>query len=324
MTCCSVKPRFVGYRLSLSLSRAFTAAIVCLGPILSASIVAAAEDAEMPAGLSYSTPQRLAVLENREISESSGLAVSRRDPNRFWTHNDSGDSARLFCFDMEGKHKGTCRIKKAKSTDWEDMCSFTEEGKAKLLVADIGDNTRRRQTCYLYVIKEPKDPGKDTKKFRKISVRYADGPRDCEAIGIDIVSRKLIFVTKILGLVAHIYEGDFPREGEGNQITLKRIGSSRLPMVTAMDISPDGRRAIVLTLGQAFEFVRDEGETWTDAFGRKPRKVHMPPRKQGEAICYGANGRDLYLTSELRPAPFYVVKAKGTPSEDGLTTSKSN
>jgi len=81
-----------------------------------------------------------------------------------------------------------------------------------------------------------------------------------------------------------------------------------------MDISPDGRRAIVLTYADALEFVRRDGETWRQAFARRPRTIVMPRRRQGEAICYGPDGRTLYLTSEHTPTPLLevpVIEAKG-------------
>jgi hypothetical protein len=80
-----------------------------------------------------------------------------------------------------------------------------------------------------------------------------------------------------------------------------------------MDISPDGLRAIVLTYGDAFEFVRGPKETWEQGFARPPRRVQMPQRVQGESICYGPDGKTLYLTSECKnknsasPSPLLEV-----------------
>src|SRR5438477_556362 len=42
-------------------------------------------------------------LPDERIDESSGLAASRKYPGCLWTHNDSGDSARLFLLDAQGK-----------------------------------------------------------------------------------------------------------------------------------------------------------------------------------------------------------------------------
>jgi hypothetical protein len=74
-----------------------------------------------------------------------------------------------------------------------------------------------------------------------------------------------------------------------------------------MDISPDGRRAVILTYGNAYEYCRGEDEAWENAFARAPRIIPMPTRRQGESICYGVDGETLYLTSEKRPTPLWKV-----------------
>jgi hypothetical protein len=76
-----------------------------------------------------------------------------------------------------------------------------------------------------------------------------------------------------------------------------------------MDISADGLRAVVLTYGPAFEYVRAGGEKWSAAFRRPGRKLWMPGRRQGESICYGPDGKTLYLTSEKLPTPLLEVPA---------------
>ena len=269
--------------------------------------------------LNYGKPVQLAKLKHNKIKESSGIAASQLDANLFWTHNDSGDKARLYCFDRNGSHKGTCKVKRAGAIDWEDMCSFKFNGMAKLLIGDIGDNGARRKSCRLYLMNEPKNPSDDVKKLQVLKLRYSTGPMDCEAIGIDVPGKKLLFVEKKRWITCRVFEADINLDGATGdfigqkddmgivELVAKPIGQVKLPLVTAMDVSSDGKRAIVMTLGQSFEYRRGDGETWKDAFAGKPRTIDMPPRKQGEAICYGNDGRDLFLTSELSPTPFFMV-----------------
>jgi hypothetical protein len=77
-----------------------------------------------------------------------------------------------------------------------------------------------------------------------------------------------------------------------------------------MDISPDGRRAVVLTYRDAYEYSRGRNERWAEAFARKPAEIKLPRRAQGEAIAYGADGKTLYLTSEKLPTPLWEVPMK--------------
>ena len=282
------------------------ASLIAGGVMLLAMACSAAE-------LNYDPPVEICRLENRDVNESSGLGVSRRNSNYFWTHNDSGDRENLYCFDRHGIHIGTTRLKKADAEDWEDMCSYVINGQPRILVADTGDNGTRRKNCRLYVLEEPQVHDRSVRPLQEIKLKYSTGPIDCEAVGVDAVGRKILFVEKRKWITCRVYMADLPDESNDKpKVTATPIARINLPIVTAMDVSADGTRAIVLTLGQAFEFQRAKHETWKEAFSRKPRTIDMPPRKQGEAICYGSQGRDLYLTSEFAPCPFYLVKAKGT------------
>jgi hypothetical protein len=40
----------------------------------------------------------------------------------------------------------------------------------------------------------------------------------------------------------------------------------------------------------------------------------MPLRRQGESICYGPDGRSLYLTSEKLPTPLIEIPARAEPA----------
>ena len=80
-----------------------------------------------------------------------------------------------------------------------------------------------------------------------------------------------------------------------------------IPTTTAMDISADGLRAVVLTYGHAREYARGREESWARAFARGERAITMPRREQGETICYGSDGQTLYLTSEGEAQPLWEV-----------------
>jgi hypothetical protein len=62
----------------------------------------------------------LGLVADDELVEASGLIVSRRDPEILWTHNDSGDTSRLFALDRDGAALGTWSFDLPDS-DWEDL-----------------------------------------------------------------------------------------------------------------------------------------------------------------------------------------------------------
>jgi len=270
----------------------------------------------------YAKPRQLAMLANQEVCESSGLAPSRLKEGVFWTHNDSGGGPRLYAFNSKGNHLATYTVTGAGARDWEDMASFEVDGRSFLVIADIGDNIASRKTCTLYVVPEPPVGTKDrpvggkVRAGRRIDFTYADGPRDCEAVGIDPTSGTICLVSKE-GLRCGVYAMPWPRDGAGptEPLVAKRIATIRTSPVVAMDISPDGRRAIVLNYLDALEFTRGPDETWAAAFARQPRHLPMPRRNQGESICYGRDGKTLYLTSEFAPTPLLEVPV--APPEKG-------
>jgi len=267
-----------------------------------------------PAGIAYGQPRRLCNLADERIDESSGLAASHRRPGLFWTHNDSGDGARLYAVNAAGRCLAVCTLRGVRATDWEDMASFTLKGRCFLLAADVGDNAQRRKTCRLYVLGEPKVPGGGRTASLTatasvtIEFKYEDGPHDCESVAVDARNRKIYLVSKTV--LAKVYELPLPTRSPDGVLVAKAVAALPVPFAVAMDIAPDNTRAVVLTYGAAQEFTRAAGETWAQAFARAPRKLDMPSRRQGESICYGTDGKTLYLTSEKLPTPLYRVAPK--------------
>ncbi len=275
--------------------------------LLLTSCAAAREESNRdtsPYAIHYGQARRIARFADKRINESSGLARSIANPGMFWTHNDSGDVPRLFLFDREGQTRATLVVEGAEAEDWEDMASFEREGRGYLLVGDFGDNQARRKICTIYLVPEPHiEAGAEAVVVKAqpsvtIPFVYEDGPRDCEAVGVDPANGTIFLISKTRDENCTVYEIPWPAEETAAPFTARAIATQRIPKITAMDISPDGSRAIVLTYSEAYEFVRGEGETWAEAFARQGRFVAMPGRKQGEALCYGTDGRTLYLTSE--------------------------
>jgi len=276
--------------------------------------------------IEYEPGKQIATLAHKVITESSGMAAGRRRPGVFWTHNDSGDGPRLYALDAKGKHLGTVTVRGATSRDWEDIASFTLDGTPYLLIADIGDNGRRRKTCALHLVVEPNLPtttqpattprATTTPVVRTLTFTYGHGPADCESVAVDVPGRAIYLVTKTRRPPCTVYRLPLltikkPATAPAAPIVAEPVGHLPLLMATAADISPDGRRMVVTTYGDAFEYTRGPTDTWPDALRRRGRPIALPRRKQGEAICYGPDGRTIYLTSEKLPTPLIEVKPKG-------------
>jgi hypothetical protein len=266
----------------------------------------------------YDQPRELSKLKDDRVNESSGIAASIRYKDMFWTHNDSGDSARIFLINKGGETLAIVAIKGVAAIDWEDIASFKRGEDGYILIADTGNNARLRQNGILYIIREPLIPmNPDNKEApiievepeRSLSFQFEDGPHDCEAVAIDPTESTIYLVNKERA-ECKVYSMPLPSKESKEPNIAKAIATLKMPYVTAMDISPDGLHSVILTYTDAYSFDRANGETWMQAFSREPHIIKAPPRKQGESICYGADGKSLYLTSENTNQPFWEIPVK--------------
>ncbi|UJF22645.1 hypothetical protein [Shewanella sp. OMA3-2] len=273
------------------------------------------------------------------IDEASGLAVSRLNDQIFWTHNDSGDSARLFAIDNRGNQLVTLNISGVRNTDWEDIASFVYQGEPYLLIADIGDNQAQRSQYQLHLIKEPDlsqfngQKELSVKPIWSMSFTYPDGAHDSEAVAVDVAGQKILLLTK-RDTVPILYElpliSPVSEQGQVKSALIinkqaKRLGEiAPLPTAildyasvytwigfagkpTAMDISADGLSAVVLTYTHAFYYTQTQSGDWLALFSSTPKQINLPSIIQAEAIGFSQDGQSVYITSERLPAPLYKV-----------------
>ncbi len=262
-------------------------------------------------GLSYSPAEVCGQLECQEIRESSGVAASVEQKNLYWTHNDSGDQPRLYAFREDGSHLGVWEVGDAKAIDWEDMAAFRRKGQPTLLIADTGDNLKRRRDYQLYVVDETLPDVEACLKVRqKVHFRYENGSQDCEAVAYDPRRDQIVLVTKEWEPRSEVHVLDWPPEpSEAQTLTTRKVADLSIAGVTGVDISPTGEYAVVTTYGNAYLFRREPEEAWEQGFARPGLPIVVPPRKQGESICFASDGTSLILTSEKLPTP--VLRLNG-------------
>ena len=261
---------------------------------------------------------------NKEITESSGLSFSRRIPDAVWTVNDSGNSNHALLLQTDGKLLADLELKNARNVDWEAMADFEVDGKPYLMVADVGDNARRRKSYQLYVFPEPdlsqqiQTAGgkhvKQTVKPDKIQFKYEDGPKNCEAIGIDSGNRKIWLVEKVYFETTKkrppgVYALDFSIKSGKEMRIAKRMADFSPRNVTGMDFSRDGKSLIIRNYLNAHLYTRSENQPWSDIIDNsKPRTVVLPIQRQGEAICFTPDSQAVIVTSEFVGQPIWKIK----------------
>jgi hypothetical protein len=283
----------------------------------------------------YGTAVLSGHLENPALQEASGMAASLINKGVLWVHNDGGNGPYVFAISSQSKHLGRFQLASAENIDWEDMASFHFDGNAYLLIGDIGDNRARRSYCTLYVVAEPTIAGSDRSQTRILPVawqlrfRYEDGPRDCEALAVDPETRHVLLLSKrntppVLYSLP-LLPGPAGEIDVASKITVVSSIPPPTPadlkfkygrirsQPTAMDLSSTGQTMAVLTYKHAYLYHRSGIENWKTAFNRQPMIVYLPaPEKsklrQREALCFGPQGRSLFVTSEDQHAPLYRLE----------------
>ncbi len=245
---------------------------------------------------------RTIAIQDSRIRESSGLAISRKDPALLWTHNDSDNAPQVFALSTRGTVEGVWGVPGTRNTDWEDISSCMYKGISFLLVADTGNNSGKRNTFQLYFFPEPEN-GKNIQPsdVRGITFRYESGAPDCEAVSIDPVSYHVYLIVKTSADDAGVFRLPPPLQWTDQEAVALKKGSVPISGATGFEFSPDGTKAVICTYGNGFLFEKREGQEWPDAFAGKPETVSLPFRIQGEAVCWSADSAKLYLTTESPP-----------------------
>src|SRR5829696_4136923 len=210
--------------------------------LLCVTILSLAADAPKP-GIT-----QLGQIDYKPCSESSGIVASRKHPGVYWTHCDSGNDASIYAITREGKFLAVYQLNE-KNNDWEDIATDDD---GHLFIGDIGNNGGRRNQIHVYRVDEP-DPARipkggiaRLKVDKSWKINYPDAPFDAESLFI-YKDQGYIISKLFTGLPATIYS--FPLR-EKKEVTLEKVVSIPIHSpATAADISADGKRLAVLSLG---------------------------------------------------------------------------
>jgi hypothetical protein len=244
-------------------------------------------------------------------NELSGLVRSRSQPGLLWSHDDSGAGPVLFGLRADGRVAARPTVTGAQAVDWEDIATGpAPDGRPLLYVGDIGDNAARRPSVDVYRVAEPRVGAAATAPAARLRLRYPDGAHDAEALLVDPLRGDLVIVTKALGS-ARAYRAS-ARLPAGSQTTLGRGPAVSLSLVTAGDVSADGRIVVLRGYDRLAVWVRRGREPLTTTLRRTPclSPTSLAAEGQGEAIALDRRGASFATVAEGSPAVLrrYTVK----------------
>lgn len=271
----------------------------CVMAICSLSIAAGPASASRADSSSSCKPTG-SMMRLAGLSEASGLVVSRVTQGRLWAHNDSG-KPEIFALDANGKVTGRVSLSGANLQDWEAMAIGPCGAGTCLYIADIGDNSARRNEIMIYRVPEPANTTGSVQVNGVFRASYPDGAHDAEAL-LAAPDGTLYIVTK--GDTGHVALYRFPRElQEGTTVRLERVGdplSNGKPAedarITDGAMSTDGQW-VVLRTRTALSFYR--ASDFLKGNFQKARSVDLRPlaEPQGEAVAFGS-ANTIYVAGE--------------------------
>ena len=294
-----------------------------------------------------SAPEQVATtgrFVNQAITESSAAAMSVVQPGIIFTLNDSDNPPVVYATDTTGADLGAWHVTGATNIDWESMslgpCGGSAARRAAsscLYIGETGDNDAVYKTRALYRVAEPRvDPSANqgggtartatpaaTPAAEKLTYRYANGPRDVEAmyVGPDgsayLIAKWPLPQTKGHLRPAFIYR--IPAEAWKRTDTVVApltdslpiiLGSALTRLITDASLSPDARYLAVRTYTQLYVFSADPATGQID-HRTSPSICNLAVlnEAQGEGIAWrsisGARGNFVF-TSEGGHAPIKV------------------
>lgn len=284
-------------------------------------------------GAAPANPVAIRVQARPELVENSAAAFSHRQPDVFFTINDSGNDPLLFALDTTGADRGVWRVANALNRDWESAsvgpCGSAAVSPASspnecVYIGDTGDNAGQRPSRVIYRVAEPtaRSGGfTGTVIAEALPYHYADGPHDVEAMYVApngdtylITKRRLLDAS---GRPRPALVFVLPRDAWGRPDTavaqlvdsLPIIpGSAPLRAISDAALSQDAHTLAVRTYAQVYTFA-------TDSLTGRVRGA-IPPGVcnivafdvwPGEGITWVGRSTRLLLTSEGRESPMVLI-----------------
>ena len=274
--------------------------------------------AEMQPCPRYRAATTTGAVADTRLNELSGLAMSVRNPGVMWTHNDSGDSARIFGIEIDGGVRNTVTLESTSVFDAEDI-AISHGPNPEVWLADIGDNIGFRPTVELYHFAEPSADADTTVAPEKVTVRYQrPGGNDtysvdAESFFIDNAGNGYIIEKPRDEKLAWVFKMSASDLRNGKavakpiaQITGNTNGRGVGP--TAADLNADGTALVVKNYSETFVWrfsSRSSIEAVLKARPTSPCKAVAAGL--GEAITF--DGRNLVTVEEGVGKPIRLSKA---------------
>ena len=233
-----------------------------------------------------------------QLKEASGLEYLNGE---LWTHEDSGNTNKIYNIGLDGSIKKEVTITNAKNNDWEDIAAGKQ---GNLYIGDFGNNHNNRKNLAIYKL----DAGNLSSVAYTVSFYYPEQKEfppkksnliyDVESFFEHNGNFYLFTKNRSKGFDGSVNIYMVPNK-QGNHAaklmgTIVTCDNYRKCAITSADISPDGTKVILLS-GAKIWLITNFG---TDNFaGGKIKEIDLHHVSQKEGICFKDNDT-LYIVDE--------------------------
>ncbi|MEV6169222.1 WD40 repeat domain-containing protein [Streptomyces sp. NPDC051954] len=257
-------------------------------------------------------------ISDPRITESSGLAASRRHPGIYWTHNDQDDGAYLYAVDS-GTGKTVATITMTGVGTPRDVEAIAIGPDNQIWVGDIGDNDGVTWPyVWIYQLPEPKNLTDQSVKATQYVVKYSNGSRDAESMVVHPKTGRVYIIDKQED-GGHLYEGPAKLSSSGTNVFKPTVAVDL--WATDAAFSPDGEQLAVRGYfgGISYE--------WNGGKIKRQGRISVP-LGQGESVTYSVDGKKLMLGSEgagseveAKDVPYGSSGSSDSPSGSGSSAA---
>jgi len=240
----------------------------------------------------------------KKIKESSAVEVTEQS-DLIWTLEDSGNDPLLFALNIKGEIVNTVTITNVQNNDWEDL---TSDKQGNLYIGDFGNNDNERKDLSIYKINATDLTQKQAPVAEKITFFYPE-----QALFPPKKSERFYDVESFFLFEDYFYLFTKNRSSKFDGTTLlyqvpnkpgnhaakllssfKTCDNFNHCAVTSADISPDGKKVVLLSADKVWVFT---DLTSNKFLSGKVKQIDLKSFTQKEGVCFVGNDK-LYITDE--------------------------
>jgi hypothetical protein len=257
----------------------------------------------------FETTPVVNAMKRQDYNELSGVASSQVNVGVLYAHDDNANSP-IVITNQKGDDLGRIIIDNVQTINIEDIGvgPGPDPGKSYIYLADIGDNNANRSSIAVYRFAEPviNSPSAQTEihitSVDKIQLTYPKGAVNAETVLVDPLTKDLLIVSKEKA-GGTLYVASYPQSATA-VTTLKALVKTPFDLLTSGDISSDGTELLLRNEDQIWYWKRQSGQSLTQVIlSQAQRAPYAVNERQGEGICFVADGSGYITDTEIRDHP---------------------